>query len=234
MSHTSRKKNARKKNFTASFAAIAVTATLTFFAANGSGAVAQDALETPRLQLPEAELTGERVPVATPVFVSEEIVQPVSETTEQDDEPESTSANIDAASLHELVGEMPRQSELSPEMECLAGAVYFEARGEPLDGQLAVAQVIINRSEDRAFPSSYCGVVYQRSQFSFVKGGKMPSIKRSSAAWTKAKAIAKIAHEGTWESPADDSLYFHAKYVKPSWSRSKIARATIDTHIFYR
>lgn len=234
MSHTSRKKNARKKTFTASFAAIAVTSTLTFFAANGSGAFAQDTPETPQLQLPETELTGERVPVATPVFISEEIVQPVSEDTEQDDAPETISANIDAASLHELVGEMPRQSELSPEMECLAGAVYFESRGEPLDGQLAVAQVIINRAEDRQFPSSYCGVVYQRSQFSFVKGGKMPSIKRSSSAWNKAKAIAMIAHEGTWDSVADDALYFHAKYVKPRWSHSKIARATIDTHIFYR
>ncbi len=234
MSHTSRIKTARKKTFSATVAAAAATLTLTFFAANGSGAFAQDAEKTVQLQLPETELTVERVPVAAPVFISEEIVQPVSEATEQDAEPEATSANIDAGSLHELVSEMPRQSELSPEMECLAGAVYFEARGEPLDGQLAVAQVIINRAENRAFPSSYCGVVYQRSQFSFVKGGKMPSIKRSSSAWNKAKAIAMIAHEGTWDSPAEDSLYFHAKYVKPSWSRSKIARATIDTHIFYR
>ena len=234
MSHISRNKTARKKTFSASFAVIAATSTLTFFAASGSGAFAQDAEKTPQLQLPETELTGERVPVAAPVFVSEEIVQPVPEDAEQEGEPDTEFSITDASSLRELVSEMPRQSELSPEMECLAGAVYFEARGEPLDGQLAVAQVIINRSEDRAFPSSYCGVVYQRSQFSFVKGGKMPSIKRSSAAWTKAKAIAKIAHEGTWESPADDSLYFHAKYVKPSWSRSKIARATIDTHIFYR
>ena len=101
-------------------------------------------------------------------------------------------------------------------------------------GQLAVAQVIVNRSESGLFPRDYCGVVYQKSQFSFVRGGKMPGIKRGSAAWTRAKAIARIAHEGLWDSKAGDALFFHARYVKPSWSRTKIARATIDSHIFYR
>ena len=119
-------------------------------------------------------------------------------------------------------------------MECLAGAIYFESRGEPVAGQLAVAQVIVNRAESGQFPESYCGVVFQRSQFSFVKGGAMPSIRRGSSAWKRAKAVARIAHEGLWDSQAADSLYFHAKYVRPSWSRKKVARATINTHIFYR
>ena len=77
-------------------------------------------------------------------------------------------------SLRELVHRSPPRAKLSEELHCLAGAVYFGSRGEPLDGQLAVAQVIVNRAEDRRFPSSYCGVVFQRSQFSFVKGGSMP------------------------------------------------------------
>ena len=77
-------------------------------------------------------------------------------------------------------------------------------------------------------------MVYQPSQFSFVRGGTMPRIDRGSAAWRRATAIARIAHEGLWDSKAGDSLYFHARYVKPSWSRTKIARATIDSHIFYR
>ena len=62
----------------------------------------------------------------------------------------------------------------------------------------------------------------------------MPRIKTGSTAWKRAKAIARIAHQGLWDSEAHDALYFHAKYVKPSWARKKIARATIDTHIFYR
>lgn len=193
------------------------------------GANAQAAQAAPVIELPQdGELTGERMPV----FVSEEVVQAVPETAELADDGDEPGRSHN--SLAELIAAMPAQTQLSPEMECLAGAVYFESRGEPIEGQLAVARVIVNRSEARAFPSSYCGVVFQRSQFSFVKNGTMPSIKRSSAAWKRAKAIAQIAHEDLWDSEAGDSLYFHADYVRPSWSRQKVARATIDTHIFYR
>ncbi|MEM6266512.1 MAG: cell wall hydrolase, partial [Pseudomonadota bacterium] len=123
---------------------------------------------------------------------------------------------------------------LSEQMRCLAGAVYFESRGEPLAGQLAVANVVINRADDRRFPASYCGVVYQRAQFSFVKRGRMPRIRTQSAAWRRAKAIAHIAHDGLWESEAADAVYFHATYVRPKWSRRKTRLTEIDTHIFYR
>lgn len=204
------------------YVAAAAAMLLAVFNAEGSGAKAQ--LGESR-QIDDTAVTEETVPV----FVSEEVVQSLPA------EPvEEVAATTDAASLRELVAEMPRAGELSREMECLAGAIYFESRGEPLAGQLAVGQVIINRAESRAFPSDYCGVVFQRSQFSFVRGGRMPSIDRGSAAWSRATAIARIAHEGLWDSEAGDSLYFHANYVRPSWSRTKIARATIDTHIFYR
>ena len=211
----------------ATLAALAATAFLTFFAAEGSGANAEVS-ET--RAAPVVALTDETVPAApAPVqFVSQEVVQPTAE-------PKDADAHLaDAGSLNELVAAMPESDSLSREMECLAGAIYFESRGEPLAGQLAVGQVIINRSESGVFPSDYCGVVYQPSQFSFVRGGTMPRIDRGSAAWHRATAIARIAHEGLWDSKAGDSLYFHARYVKPSWSRTKIARATIDSHIFYR
>jgi spore germination cell wall hydrolase CwlJ-like protein len=211
----------------ATLAALAATALLTFFAAEGSGANAEVS-ET--RAAPVVALTDETVPAAAaPVqFVSQEIVQPTAE-------PQAANARLaDAGSLGELVAAMPEGGSLSREMECLAGAIYFESRGEPLAGQLAVGQVIVNRSESGVFPSDYCGVVYQPSQFSFVRGGTMPRIDRGSAAWHRATAIARIAHEGLWDSKAGDSLYFHARYVKPSWSRTKIARATIDSHIFYR
>jgi spore germination cell wall hydrolase CwlJ-like protein len=97
-----------------------------------------------------------------------------------------------------------------------------------------VAQVVINRAEDRRFPTSYCGVVYQRAQFSFVKNGRMPKIRTHTAAWQRAKAIARIAHDGMWDSPAGDAVFFHANYVRPKWSYRKQRLAQIDTHIFYR
>ncbi|MDZ4308492.1 cell wall hydrolase [Allopontixanthobacter sp.] len=211
----------RKAQF-AGLIAIAATGTVVFASASAasSSAIAQQGESAEISALP---LTDETVPV----FVSEEVVQPLPA------EPASEGAP-QASSLKQLISAVHAPDALSPEMECLAGAVYFESRGEPVDGQLAVAQVVVNRAESRQFPSSYCGVVYQRSQFSFIKGGAMPHIKRSSAAWTRAKTIARIAHEGMWDSEVGDSLYFHANYVRPKWSRTKIARATIDSHIFYR
>ncbi|TNE60259.1 MAG: cell wall hydrolase [Sphingomonadales bacterium] len=171
---------------------------------------------------------------AATVFVSQEVVQPLA----AQDGQESTS-NVEAAtgksgSLYELVAATDTDFVLSEQMRCLAGAVYFESRGEPLAGQLAVAQVVINRAESNLFPASYCGVVTQRAQFSFVRGGVIPQARTGTEAWARAKAIARIAHEGLWDSEAGDSLYFHAKYVRPSWSRKKTALATINQHIFYR
>jgi spore germination cell wall hydrolase CwlJ-like protein len=211
--------------FTAVIAAIAFT---TFAGAEGSGANAQVAAQATADITTEAQLTEEVVPV----FVEKEVVQelPAAEAVSDN----SADAAPQANSLRELVAAMPAGSQLSDELQCLAGAVYFESRGEPLDGQLAVAQVIINRAEDRRFPSSYCSVVYQRAQFSFVKHGRMPRIKTGSRAWQRAHAIARIAHRGLWDSEASDALYFHANYVRPSWSRRKVALATIDTHVFYR
>ena len=198
----------------------------TFAGAQETGIeVAEATAQTKELTASEdAPLTTEVVPV----FVSEEVVQELPE-----EAPQEYSAP-DADSLRELVAAMPHTGELSDEMRCLAGAVYFESRGEPLHGQLAVAQVVINRSESNSFPASYCGVVYQRAQFSFVRGGTMPRIKTGTAAWKRATAIARIAHQGLWNSEAEDSLYFHANYVKPGWARKKTRRVAINTHVFYR
>ena len=92
----------------------------------------------------------------------------------------------------------------------------------------------MNRAESRQFPGSYCGVVKQRSQFSFVRGGRIPAPKKSTNAWKRARAIATIAANDLWDSAAQDSLYFHANYVKPKWARKKSKRTRISTHIFYR
>jgi spore germination cell wall hydrolase CwlJ-like protein len=212
--------------FTAVIAAIAFT---TFAGAEGSGANAQVAAQATDTNAIEAQLTEEVVPV----FVENEVVQELPEESEAESENPSGDAPK-AGSLRDLVASIPAAGQSSEELHCLAGAVYFESRGEPLEGQLAVAQVIMNRAEDSRWPSSYCGVVRQRAQFSFVKNGRMPHIRTGSAAWKRAQAIARIAHRGLWDSSAGDAVYFHAKYVRPSWSRRKVAVATIDTHVFYR
>lgn len=200
---------------------------LTFASAETSGAFAQ---VTEAGQIAAQNTAAGSQINADPVFISQEVVQPIAATDTSAGERTAMRAN----SLHALVAATDTDVALSEQLECLAGAVYFEARGEPLAGQLAVAQVIINRSQNPRFPSSYCGVVLQPSQFSFVRSGEMPRVRSGTAAWQRAKAIARIAHEGLWESEAGDALYFHAKYVRPGWSHRKVARATIHRHVFYR
>lgn len=138
---------------------------------------------------------------------------------------------IDRRSLAKLVAAQPT-GELSRELECLAGAVYFEAKSESLAGQLAVGRVIVNRARSGRFPASYCGVVFQHSQFSFIRGNAMPAIARSSRSWRTATAIAQIAHNGSWASAAEGALYFHARRVSPNWKLTRVAQ--VDSHIFFR
>lgn len=139
---------------------------------------------------------------------------------------------VSASSLAELVKSHSDAGPLDAEARCLAGAVYFESKGESLAGQLAVARVVLARTKSGRFPSTICGVVYQPSQFSFVRGGRMPAINTGSAAWNNAVAISKIALDGSWKSPVEGALFFHARYVSPGWKLKRMG--TIDNHIFYR
>jgi len=93
--------------------------------------------------------------------------------------------------------------------------------------------VIINRANSGKYPKSWCGVVKQKSQFSFVRRGQIPPIQKSTPAWKKAVAIATIARDNMLESVASKALFFHAKYVSPAW-RGLSRIATIGNHIFYR
>jgi spore germination cell wall hydrolase CwlJ-like protein len=142
------------------------------------------------------------------------------------------SARSPAASLAELVDLVQIPDTVSPDIACLAGAIYFEAKSESLAGQLAVGRVIVARTASGHFPSSYCGVVFQHSQFSFVRGGAMPTIDRSSRTWRQVVKIALIADRGAWKSPAEGALFFHAARVGPVAGRTRVAR--IDNHVFYR
>ncbi len=146
---------------------------------------------------------------------------------------ESDVANLQArtASLSELVGRHAAVSTPDREAECLAVAVYYESKGEPLDGQLAVAKTIINRSRSGRFPASLCGVVLQKGQFSFVRGG-LPNVPRSSTQWKTAVAIGHIARNNLWNSGVQNALFFHARYVSPGWRLTRIG--AVGNHIFYR
>jgi spore germination cell wall hydrolase CwlJ-like protein len=137
-----------------------------------------------------------------------------------------------AANLAELVRNHRSAGPLDAETHCLAGAVYFESKGESLAGQLAVARVVLARARSGRFPSTICGVVYQPSQFSFVRGRSMPRIDTGSNHWRNAVAISKIALDGSWKSPVEGALFFHARYVSPGWKLKRIG--TIDNHVFYR
>lgn len=145
---------------------------------------------------------------------------------------ESEPARISASSLAELVRAHDTSGPLSTEERCLAGAVYFESKGESLSGQLAVARVVMARAKSGRFPTTLCGVVYQKSQFSFVRGGGMPPIATGSNNWRNAVAISKIALDGSWKSPVEGALFFHARHVSPGWRLTRLG--SIDNHIFYR
>jgi len=123
---------------------------------------------------------------------------------------------------------------LDEELSCVATAVYFEARGEPFDGQLAVAEVILNRARSGRYPSTYCGVVKQPAQFSFVRRGQFPRINEQSAAWGYAQSIARIAGKQLVEALPNDVLWYHADYVAPGWGHRLSKVEKIGAHIFYR
>ena len=136
------------------------------------------------------------------------------------------------ADLPTLVAQLRSTEPGSRELECLAAGIYFESKGEPLIGQLAVGDVIANRAQSGRFPSTYCGVLFQRGQFSFVRGKSWPKIAKGSRSWKTAVAIARIVDQDLKDSSASNALFFHAKRVRPGWKLKRVA--SIGNHIFYR
>jgi N-acetylmuramoyl-L-alanine amidase len=151
---------------------------------------------------------------------------------ERDSDENGGFINDGASTLRQLVRQQSVEGPLDAEMQCLAGTVYFESKSESLQGQLAVARVVLARVASSRFPDTICGVVFQHRQFSFVRGGKMPPIRTGHRHWRNAVAIAKIAMHDGWESSVEGALFFHASYVSPGWRLKRLA--TIDNHIFYR
>lgn len=123
---------------------------------------------------------------------------------------------------------------LNDEANCIATAVYFEARGESVEGQLAVARVVMNRAASGQYPASWCGVVKQPAQFSFVRHGLFPAADTNSDAWKKAIGVTRLAIANVVPSLPNDVLWYHANYVAPSWGRRLNMFEQIGAHIFYR
>lgn len=126
------------------------------------------------------------------------------------------------------------------EQKCLAEAVYFEARGEPVEGQAAVAQVVLNRVRNPAYPKTICGVVYQnndwrnRCQFSFACDGTKPKV-RSQKHYQVARDVAMAVTAGKiWLEDVGSSTHYHATYVRPKWAGAMKRLTKIGQHIFYR
>lgn len=117
------------------------------------------------------------------------------------------------------------------EIMCLAKNIYYEARGEPMHGKIAVAQVTLNRVTHRTqFEASICGVVYAKNQFSWtMEKHREPR----GPAWHEAQALAKAVVIGTAHLPKFKALYFHNLTVKPQWNQTKELVARIGNHIFY-
>jgi spore germination cell wall hydrolase CwlJ-like protein len=165
------------------------------------------------IPLPAAEAPDPLSPLGEEMVQSEESIKP-------------------GATLTETVASLRSSDPGSRELECLAVGIYYEAKSESLAGQLAVGHVIANRAESGRFPSSYCGVLFQRSQFSFIRGRSLPSVPRASRDWLDAVAIARIVDQELHPSPMGKALFFHARRVSPGWRLTRVG--TLGNHIFYR
>ena len=165
--------------------------------------------------------------IPLPAAEAPDPLSPLDEGVKQPDE--SIKAH---ATLAETVASLRSSEPSSRELECLAVGIYYEAKSESLAGQLAVGHVIANRAESGRFPSSYCGVLFQRSQFSFIRGRALPSVPRASQDWLDAVAIAKIVDQELHPSPMGKALFFHARRVSPGWRLTRVG--TLGNHVFYR
>lgn len=135
--------------------------------------------------------------------------------------------------LRDMVATFVNRGDQDEEQLCLAKAIYFEARGESLEGQLAVAEVVLNRAASGRYPPTICRVVTQPWQFSFIRSGRFPSLDSNSAAWHTALAVADVARNQLADQIPSHVLWYHANYVSPSWGRRLTRIAQIGAHIFY-
>ena len=151
-------------------------------------------------------------------------------------------ASIEPVRIEAVQHDEARARQRVDDLQCLAENIYFEARGEPLAGQYAVAEVTLNRTHARNFPRTICAVVHETrwdparrrhtADFSWTELGALTP--EEGPAWKQAMAVASAAYDELSPSLVPEALYYHATSVRPDWARSRRAVATIGNHIFYR
>jgi len=149
---------------------------------------------------------------------------------------------IEPIRIEALQREVTRARRRENDLQCLAENIYFEARGEPLEGQYAVAEVTLNRTQSQNFPHTICAVVHETrwdsnrrrfvADFSWTELGALSPQDRP--AWKQALAVASAAYDDLHAPVVPGALFYHATSVQPGWSRTRKAVATIGNHIFYR
>lgn len=151
-------------------------------------------------------------------------------------------ANLLAAAVASQEAASREAAGREAELVCLAENVYYESRGEPLEGQYAVAEVTMNRVASSLFPKSVCEVVHEKrwdvrrkrdvGAFSWTELDSLG--EPHGVAWQQAREVATAVYDGTHEPSVPNALYYHTKYIKPRWAKPSRRVATIGSHVFYR
>lgn len=134
---------------------------------------------------------------------------------------------------------MPAYKATPEERKCLALAVYFESRAETVEGQHAVAAVVLNRVRSEKFPDNICSVVHEgggrrgRCQFSWYCDGRSDE-PHDAVSWQRSLDVADAVLDGEIADPTDGALFFHNTAVRPKWRKKMTKTAAIDNHVFYR
>jgi spore germination cell wall hydrolase CwlJ-like protein len=150
--------------------------------------------------------------------------------------------NVEPARIEAMQRELKRANRRESDLQCLAENIYFEARGEPINGQYAVAEVTLNRTRTQTFPHTICAVVHEMrwdasrrrfvADFSWTElGGLSPE---DGPAWKRAMAVATAAYDELHDPIVPGALFYHSTSIRPGWARTRTAIATIGNHVFYK
>ncbi len=155
---------------------------------------------------------------------------------------QAKTAQIEQDRTQVAAREVKRAQRRESDLQCLAENVYFESRGEPVNGQYAVAEVTLNRTRAPNFPHTICGVVHEMrwdpgrkrhvADFSWTELGSMSP--DDDLAWKRAMAVATAAYDETRDPIVPDALFYHSTSVRPGWAKTRTAITTIGNHVFYK
>jgi N-acetylmuramoyl-L-alanine amidase len=155
---------------------------------------------------------------------------------------QANQARIEQDRAQILAREVKRTQRRESDLQCLAENVYFESRGEPINGQYAVAEVTLNRTRAPNFPHTICGVVHEMrwdtgrkryvADFSWTELGAMSP--DDDPAWKRAMVVATATYDETRDPIVPDALFYHSTSVRPGWAKTHTAITTIGNHVFYK